>query len=55
MVDHVDKIKIKKEVPVCLFNIHLGSKITNLRSICHPERRAFDVAKIGFKTGAGKT
>ena len=32
-----------------------GSKITNLRSIYHPERRDYDVAKMGFKTGAGKT
>jgi hypothetical protein len=31
------------------------SKITNLRSIYHPERRDYDVAKMGFKTGAGKT
>ena len=31
-----------------------GSKNTNLRSIYHPERRDYDVAKIGFKTGAGK-
>jgi hypothetical protein len=28
-----------------------GSKITNLRSIYHPERRDYDVAKMGFKTG----
>jgi hypothetical protein len=27
-----------------------GSKITNLRSIYHPERRDYDVAKMGFKT-----
>ena len=32
-----------------------GSKITNLRSIYHPERRDYDEAKMGFKTGAGKT
>jgi hypothetical protein len=32
-----------------------GSKITNLRSIYHPERRDYDVAKMGFKTGVGKT
>jgi hypothetical protein len=32
-----------------------GSKITNLRSIYHPERHDYDVAKMGFKTGAGKT
>jgi hypothetical protein len=32
-----------------------GSKISNLRSIYHPERRDYDVAKMGFKTGAGKT
>jgi hypothetical protein len=32
-----------------------GSKITNLRSIYHPERRDYDVAKMGLKTGAGKT
>ena len=32
-----------------------GSKITNLRSIYHPERRDYHVAKMGFKTGAGKT
>jgi hypothetical protein len=32
-----------------------GSKITNLRSIYHPERRDYDVAKMGFKTGPGKT
>jgi hypothetical protein len=32
-----------------------GSKITNLRSIYHPERRDYVVAKMGFKTGAGKT
>jgi hypothetical protein len=32
-----------------------GSKITNLRSIYHPERCDYDVAKMGFKTGAGKT
>jgi hypothetical protein len=32
-----------------------GSKITNLRSIYHPERRDYDVAKMGIKTGAGKT
>ena len=32
-----------------------GSKITNLRSIYHPERRDYDVATMGFKTGAGKT
>jgi hypothetical protein len=32
-----------------------GSKITNLRSIYHPERRDYDVAKMGFKTGIGKT
>jgi hypothetical protein len=31
-----------------------GSKITNLRIIYHPERRDYDVAKMGFKTGAGK-
>jgi hypothetical protein len=31
------------------------SKITNLRSVYHPERRDYDVAKMGFKTGAGKT
>jgi hypothetical protein len=30
-------------------------KITNLRSIYHPEKRDYDVAKMGFKTGAGKT
>ena len=30
------------------------SKIINLRSIYHPERRDCDVAKMGFKTGAGK-
>jgi hypothetical protein len=29
-----------------------GSKITNLRSIYHPERRDFDVTKMGFKSGA---
>jgi hypothetical protein len=29
--------------------------MTNLRSIYHPERREYDVAKMGFKTGAGKT
>jgi hypothetical protein len=33
----------------------MGSKITNLRSIYHPERRDYDVTKMGFKTGAGKT
>jgi hypothetical protein len=27
---------------------------SNLRSIYHPERRDYDVAKMGFKTGAGK-
>jgi hypothetical protein len=27
----------------------------NLRSIYHPERCDYDVAKMGFKTGAGKT
>jgi hypothetical protein len=32
-----------------------GSKITNLRSIYHPERRDYDMAKMGFKTGTGKT
>jgi hypothetical protein len=32
-----------------------GSKITNLRSIYHPERRDYDVAKMGFKTGPEKT
>jgi hypothetical protein len=32
-----------------------GSKITNLQSIYHPERRDYHVAKMGFKTGAGKT
>ena len=32
-----------------------SSKITNLRSIYHPERRDYDVAKMRFKTGAGKT
>ena len=32
-----------------------GSKITNLRSIYHPERRDYHMAKMGFKTGAGKT
>jgi hypothetical protein len=32
-----------------------GSTMTNLRSIYHPERREYDVAKMGFKTGAGKT
>ena len=32
-----------------------GSKITNLRSIYHPERLDYDMAKMGFKTGAGKT
>jgi hypothetical protein len=32
-----------------------GSKITNLRSIYHPERRDYDVTKMGFITGAGKT
>ena len=32
-----------------------GSTITNLRSIYHPERHDYDVAKMGFKTGAGKT
>jgi hypothetical protein len=26
----------------------------NLRSIYHPERRDYDVVKMGFKTGAGK-
>jgi hypothetical protein len=31
-----------------------GSTITNLRSIHHPERRDYDVAKMGFKTSAGK-
>jgi hypothetical protein len=32
-----------------------GSKIANLRSIYHPERREYDLAKMRFKTGAGKT
>jgi hypothetical protein len=32
-----------------------GSKITNLGSVYHPERHDYDVAKMGFKTGAGKT
>jgi hypothetical protein len=36
-------------------NLNKGSKITNIRSIYHPERRDYDVAKMGFKTGAGKT
>jgi hypothetical protein len=27
----------------------MGSKITNLRSIYHPERREYDVAKWGSK------
>jgi hypothetical protein len=27
----------------------------NLQSMYHPERRDHDVAKMGFKTGAGKT
>ena len=31
------------------------SQITNLRRIYHPERRDYDVAKMGSKTGAGKT
>jgi hypothetical protein len=30
-------------------------QITNLRSIYHPERHDYDVATMGFKTGAGKT
>jgi hypothetical protein len=29
--------------------------IPHLRSIYHPERRDYDVAKMGFKTDAGKT
>jgi hypothetical protein len=32
-----------------------GSKITNLQSIYHPERHDYGVAKMGFKTGTGKT
>jgi iron-sulfur cluster repair protein YtfE (RIC family) len=30
-------------------------KITNLQIIYHPERRDYDVTKMRFKTGAGKT
>jgi hypothetical protein len=35
--------------------VPLVDKIINLRSIYHPERRNYDVAKMGFKTDAGKT
>ena len=34
---------------------HLKVDHVELRSIYHPERRDYDVAKMGFKTGAGKT
>jgi transposase len=38
----------------------IGRKINQRNPKCqniiyHPERRDYDVAKIGFKTGAGKT
>jgi hypothetical protein len=32
-----------------------SSKIANLWSIYHPERRDYNVAKMGFKTSAEKT
>ena len=60
----VKTVKISKATwytPTSPFFLHFlkdytkGSKITNLRSIYHPERRDYDVAKMRFKTGAGKT
>jgi hypothetical protein len=38
-----------------MFKLKSNFSDMNLRSINRPERRDYDVAKMGFKTGAGKT
>ena len=34
---------------ILLFSVNWG------KQVCHPERRDYDEAKMGFKTGTGKT
>ena len=34
---------------ILLFSVNWG------KQVCHPERRDYDKAKMGFKTGTGKT
>jgi hypothetical protein len=34
---------------ILLFSVKWG------KQVCHPERRDYDKAKMGFKTGTGKT
>jgi hypothetical protein len=54
-------LSINNKIDITIFltllkRLHQGLyKITNLRSFYHPERHDYDVAKMGFKTGAGKT
>ena len=56
---YINTVKTIKQISPCFLHFlkdyTKSSKITNLRSIYHPERRDYDVTKMGFKKGAGKT